>query len=53
VWQRQLLLDTTLQIRTFGEDQPGNLYVTDYATRARFLWLVEEGVTAPTSGGRA
>ena len=29
---RALLLDTTLTITTFGEDEPGNLYVADYAT---------------------
>lgn len=29
-WENQLLLDTTLNISTFGEDEAGNLYVADY-----------------------
>lgn len=28
-WQNQLLLDSTLQIASFGEDEAGNLYVAD------------------------
>jgi uncharacterized repeat protein (TIGR01451 family) len=30
VWQTTELLDTTLNISTFGEDEAGNLYVADY-----------------------
>lgn len=30
-WENQLLLDSTLQISSFGEDQAGNLYVADLA----------------------
>lgn len=30
-WQNTVLLDTTHQISTFGEDQEGNLYVADFA----------------------
>lgn len=29
VWENQLLLDTTLNISSFGEDEAGNLYVAD------------------------
>lgn len=32
VWQTSELLDTTLNISTFGEDEAGNLYVADYTT---------------------
>lgn len=35
-WQRATLLNTTLTITTFGEDEPGNLYVADYATGTIF-----------------
>ena len=31
-WQQLLLLDTGLNISTFGEDEEGRLYVADYAT---------------------
>jgi glucose/arabinose dehydrogenase len=31
-WQNRLLLDTTFQISTFGEDEAGALYLADYAT---------------------
>jgi glucose/arabinose dehydrogenase len=31
-WQNRLLLDTTLNISTFGEDEAGSLYLADYAT---------------------
>lgn len=30
-WQNTVLLDTTHQISTFGEDQEGNLYVADFS----------------------
>jgi glucose/arabinose dehydrogenase len=30
VWQSRVMLDSTITISTFGEDQPGNLYVADY-----------------------
>lgn len=32
VWENQLLLDTTLNISSFGEDEAGNLYVADMTT---------------------
>jgi uncharacterized repeat protein (TIGR01451 family) len=32
IWQTTELLDTTLNISTFGEDEAGNLYVADYTT---------------------
>jgi hypothetical protein len=28
-WENRLLLDTTLQISSFGEDEEGNLYLAD------------------------
>lgn len=31
VWENRLLLDSTLLISTFGEDENGELYVADYA----------------------
>jgi len=31
-WQGAILLDTALTITTFGEDEPGNLYVADFAS---------------------
>jgi len=30
-WENQLLLETSLRISTFGEDEAGNVYVADYA----------------------
>jgi glucose/arabinose dehydrogenase len=33
-WQNTLLLDTTIQISAFGEDEAGNLYVASYSTGA-------------------
>jgi len=35
-WENRLLLDSTLQISTFGEDESGELYVADYATGGIF-----------------
>jgi glucose/arabinose dehydrogenase len=32
IWQRQLLLTSGFSISNFGEDEAGNLYVTNYAT---------------------
>lgn len=32
VWENRLLIDTTLTISTFGEDEAGELYLADYAT---------------------
>ena len=40
-WENRLLLDSTLLISTFGEDESGELYVADYATGAIFR------ITAP------
>lgn len=31
-WENRLLLDSSLRISTFGEDESGELYVADYAT---------------------
>jgi glucose/arabinose dehydrogenase len=31
-WQDRLLLDTSIQITSFGENEPGELYVADYST---------------------
>lgn len=30
-WENQVLLETSLRISTFGEDEAGNVYVADYA----------------------
>jgi len=35
-WENILLLDSNLQISTFGEDESGELYVADYATGGIF-----------------
>lgn len=35
-WENSLLLDSTLQVSTFGEDENGELYVADYAAGAIF-----------------
>lgn len=35
-WENRLLLDSTLLISTFGEDESGELYVADYAAGAIF-----------------
>lgn len=35
-WENRLLLDSTLLISTFGEDEGGELYVADYAAGAIF-----------------
>ncbi|KAF0220839.1 MAG: glucose/sorbosone dehydrogenase-like [Geobacteraceae bacterium] len=32
VWENRLLLTTTLQITTFGEDEAGNLYLADFGS---------------------
>ncbi len=31
IWQNQLLIDSSLSITTFGEDENGEIYVADYA----------------------
>jgi len=40
-WENRLLIDSTMQISTFGEDESGELYVADYATGEIFR------ITAP------
>ncbi|HEX8284572.1 MAG TPA: PQQ-dependent sugar dehydrogenase [Pyrinomonadaceae bacterium] len=44
VWQNSLLLDTTLQISAFGEDESGALYVAGYNTGSIYP-LVDAGQT--------
>jgi glucose/arabinose dehydrogenase len=39
-WQSEILLDTRFGISSFGEDQPGNVYVADY-NRGRILRIME------------
>ncbi|HKY28523.1 MAG TPA: PQQ-dependent sugar dehydrogenase [Pyrinomonadaceae bacterium] len=46
VWQATLLLDTAINISTFGEDQQGNLFVADY-NGGRILSVVDSA-PAPT-----
>ena len=31
-WENKLLLETSLQISTFGEDEAGNVYVADFGS---------------------
>ena len=45
-WQNTLLLDTTIQISAFGEDEAGNLYVASYSGGDIFP-LVDNGPTLP------
>ncbi len=44
VWQNTLLLDTSLQISAFGEDESGALYVAGYGT-GQIYPLVDAGQT--------
>ncbi|HEX8502759.1 MAG TPA: PQQ-dependent sugar dehydrogenase [Pyrinomonadaceae bacterium] len=44
VWQNSLLLDTSIQISAFGEDEPGNLYVVSYGA-GQIHELVDAGQT--------
>ena len=44
-WVNSLLLDTALQISTFGDDEAGNLYVAGYNNGT--VYLVTDSVTAP------
>jgi glucose/arabinose dehydrogenase len=46
VWQATQLLDSTLSISTFGEDEQGNLYVASYSNGT--LFSVIDNVPAPT-----
>lgn len=46
-WQSAPLLDTTLSISSFGEDEAGNLYVADYAGGAVHRIVAENA--APTA----
>ncbi len=43
-WENTVLLDTPYNVSTFGEDEVGNLYVTDYANGIIYL------ITATNSG---
>jgi glucose/arabinose dehydrogenase len=45
-WQSSLLLDTSIQISAFGEDEQGNLYVASYGTGEIFP-LVDNGAAVP------
>ncbi len=47
VWQNTELLDSTINISTFGEDEAGNLYVADYTTGT--IFRITDTVTAPAS----
>jgi glucose/arabinose dehydrogenase len=46
VWQATELLDTTLGISTFGEDEQGNLYVANY--NMGMILTVTDNVPTPT-----
>jgi glucose/arabinose dehydrogenase len=43
-WQNQLLLDTSFNISTFGEDEAGNLYIADHA--GGDIYLITAGTPA-------
>ncbi|MFL6256050.1 MAG: PQQ-dependent sugar dehydrogenase, partial [Pyrinomonadaceae bacterium] len=45
-WQSTLLLDTSIQISAFGEDESANLYVASYSTGEIFP-LVDNGPALP------
>ncbi len=45
-WVNSLMLDTTLQISTFGDDEAGNLYVAGYNNGT--VYTITDSVTAPT-----
>jgi glucose/arabinose dehydrogenase len=44
-WQNQPLLDTTLSISTFGEDEAGNLYLADLS--GGVIYQIVDRTTAP------
>ncbi|MGH9967376.1 MAG: PQQ-dependent sugar dehydrogenase [Pyrinomonadaceae bacterium] len=46
VWQATELLDTTIGISTFGEDEQGNLYVADYNSGT--IFNVADNAPTPT-----
>ncbi len=46
-WHSAPLLDTTLSISSFGEDEAGNLFVTDYAGGTVHQIVSENGAPAP------
>ncbi len=50
-WQKQLILDTTVRISSFGEDEQGELYVLHHSA-GQVLKLVATGSTAPAPGER-
>jgi glucose/arabinose dehydrogenase len=45
-WQNTLLLDTTIQISAFGEDEAGNLYVASYGSGDIYP-VVDNGAALP------
>ncbi|MDT7690354.1 MAG: hypothetical protein QOE46_3113 [Acidobacteriota bacterium] len=45
-WQTTQLIDTTIQISAFGEDEAGNLYAASYAT-GEIYPLVDNGPATP------
>ena len=47
-WQSTLLLDTSIQISAFGEDEAGNLYVAGYGSGQIFP-VVDNGPALPPS----
>lgn len=48
VWQATQLLDTTIGISTFGEDEQGNLYVADYNSGIIFSVTDNEPIPTPS-----
>ena len=46
-WTAVQLLDTAFQITAFGEDENGEIYVTDYASGAGAVYRIVEAPAAP------
>jgi len=46
-WPTQELLDTSLGISTFGEDEAGNLYVADYVGGTIYMITTSSSATYP------
>ena len=49
-WESSLLVDTPFQITSFGEDEAGQLYVTDYLTGSIFRIMVQPLVAGDFNG---
>jgi glucose/arabinose dehydrogenase len=50
-WMTEELLNTDLQITSFGEDEGGEIYVAGFDSTSGFIYRLEEGTSTPASGG--